>query len=284
MENIVKGFHYTDALTRPHPVEAKINNRHLTGKKTSFCGKLDFWVLDYSISDCGEVKVGELEWEARPPEIAHLYPPGTSYTERRYSGKFIGCHFLFTGETPSIRRLVNNHAGFARIVDHDRILLDAIFDGASAAALGNRGYWRFCTAFSKAMKLLESLSDPVGPQWCYSLQSNKKLKLSLPEKTLDYIEQHYRENLSIHSLAEQFRCSPSTLTHKFREFYHESIWERVMKIRIEQSVPLLHSGKTLKETAAETGFANEFYFSRIFKKITGVSPRRHKQMKSESIK
>ena len=270
--DISEGFHYTDSDSRPHPAAAKIWNRVQSDATCSLCTKKKYWVLDYSVTHAGEVQVDEHPWIERPAGIAHLYPPGRVYRERHQRGSVSGAFFMFTGENSNIRQLVSNSRGFAMISDPDGLLLECIRRGARAAALGNRGYWQFIKAFADALELLEKRLSPAETDWSYLLGGNRKIILPLAERVLEFLEQHYREHFSMQQLAEHFHCSQSTLTHKFREMYHESIWERLQKIRIEQSIPMLYQSGTLKEIAFESGFVNEFYYSKIFKKVTGTSP------------
>lgn len=281
-EYTAEGFHYTDPESRPHPAAAKIWSRIQPAPGCALCSK-KYWVLDYSVLHDGEVQVDEHPWQERPAHIAHLYPPGRIYRERRKAGKIIGAYFLFSGEDALLRQLVENSRGFARIGDPEGLLLECIRRGARAAARGNRGYWQFAAAFADAMELLANRLIPGEGDWEYRISGTKKQCLPLGESILEFLEQHYREHFTMKQLAEHFNCSQSTLTHKFRETYGESIWERLLKIRVEQSVPLLEQGETLKEIAGNTGFANEFYYSKMFKKIHSVSPREYRK-KTAAVK
>lgn len=51
--------------------------------------------------------------------------------------------------------------------------------------------------------------------------------------------------------------------------------EYINKLRIKKACELLKSGMyTVSEAAEKTGFTNVYYFSRIFKSITGVNPKK----------
>lgn len=273
------GFHFSDSVLRPHPVSAQVWHQDVEEPFSHVC-RQNYWVLDYPADGANmEFRVDELPWQSRLPARAHLYPPGKTYMERGPSGRTGGAFFLFSGENNTLRSLVNNSAGFAEILDPEHVLLNCIRQGARAAAESTRGYWQFCRTFADAMEALERL-EPYGLEdWRFLYSSAGHRVLSLAERTLEFLEQHYRENISISQLAQHFRCSASTLTHKFRETYSESIWERLLKIRIEQSMLLLNQGRTLKEIAAETGFSTEFYYSRIFRKLTGFSPGAYRKQK-----
>ena len=73
-------------------------------------------------------------------------------------------------------------------------------------------------------------------------------------------------------IARALGVSESGLSHRYRQESGETLFDTLLRIRVEQSLPLLQSGKRLKNIAPEVGFSNEFYFNRIFKKIEGVPP------------
>lgn len=49
-----------------------------------------------------------------------------------------------------------------------------------------------------------------------------------------------------------------------------------MRQKVELSKEMLNSGERNSDIASVTGFADEFHFSRSFKKITGISPRQYR--------
>lgn len=272
--NLIQGFHYTDAAERPRPTTAfyRIAEHKISTEK--ILQLPGTWVLDYTIMGISECRVDELEWSQRPPGFAHLYPPEKRYYERYFPGISSSCYYLFRGENDFLRKLVNNSAGFAQIIDIERKLEQTIRSGAEAASKGNSGYWKFCESFDRMMQLLESLSEPDGPDWRYTLVDQIQ-SVPLAVRIKNYLEQHYREPITLELLSKKFHCSQSTLEHQFKQTLHESIFNCLLRLRVEQSLPLLLGGATLKEVAAETGFCNEFYYSRVFRKIYGVSPRNY---------
>lgn len=82
-------------------------------------------------------------------------------------------------------------------------------------------------------------------------------------------------------LARATGISRSGLQKLFRSFQQESIHEFLQRVRLDQARQLLCDDRlAIKEIAARLSFSSEFYFSRFFRKRTGMSPRRFR----ESIK
>lgn len=89
-----------------------------------------------------------------------------------------------------------------------------------------------------------------------------------------YVLQHCAEDLSLELLAGMVYLSPSYLSRLFKRETGETLSSYVQNIRIEQAKTLLRT-TSLKtyEVAERVGIPDPVYFSRIFKKITGVKPK-----------
>lgn len=275
-DHSVHGFKYTET-DRPFPVAAISHERFRPTATTKQCIHPDLWVLDYCIINSGKFALENLPWQKRPLNTAHLYPPGKLYMEAADPGKSKSGFFLFKGESAALRRLVDNPAGFAQIIDRNLALQDLLRAGVQAASAGNQGYWQLNMIFCKLMEILEHLTRDEEIPWRYTLADHPVENLTVPQKIAAYLEQNYQNRLTLDILAERFKCSKSNIVHKFKQEYGESAMEMLIRIRVEQSLPLLLSGHTLKEIAEAVGFANEFYYSRLFRKTMGISPKNYRQ-------
>ncbi|MCL6457102.1 MAG: AraC family transcriptional regulator [Gorillibacterium sp.] len=94
------------------------------------------------------------------------------------------------------------------------------------------------------------------------------------ELTQDYMVTHYRQSLSVENLARMAGLSPSHYTRLFRKTIGYSPIDYLTHLRVDRAKEMLAlSDYRLKPIAESVGYADEFYFSRVFKKIEGVSPR-----------
>jgi len=74
-------------------------------------------------------------------------------------------------------------------------------------------------------------------------------------------------------LSELVQLSSSYLSKVFKATTGYSIIEFFNKIKVDKAKEIIiEDDKKIKEVAQMLGFTDEFYFSRIFKKIEGVSP------------
>lgn len=96
----------------------------------------------------------------------------------------------------------------------------------------------------------------------------------LYEELVSWIEQNYEKNLTLSSLAERFRISPSYVSKLIRKYSESSFTELLTEKRIEAAKLLLVKAPELplKDIARRVGYQDQFYFSRVFKSVVGVPP------------
>lgn len=88
-----------------------------------------------------------------------------------------------------------------------------------------------------------------------------------------FVRQHYAENISLNSLAEQFFLHPSYLSRLFKEKTGHNFIEYLTEIRMEKVKELLkNSDQKIIEICEMTGYDNPRYFSKVFKQYTGMTP------------
>jgi len=93
-------------------------------------------------------------------------------------------------------------------------------------------------------------------------------------KISEYLSDHINEMTDIDKMAEHFMVSRSYLSKKAKELTGLSIQQLHEKLKIEQAKSMLGTNSlSLAEIASSLGFKNQNYFSTVFKKNTGVSPK-----------
>lgn len=100
----------------------------------------------------------------------------------------------------------------------------------------------------------------------------------LVKKVEQYIKQNYITNITLQSLSEKFNLVPSYLSYLYKKYNGISPSDYITKLRIENAMELLtsHSTMFLKDIAKTVGYEDPFYFSRVFKSVTGKSPTEYK--------
>ena len=87
-----------------------------------------------------------------------------------------------------------------------------------------------------------------------------------------YVTENISKKLSIKELATQCCMSESTFCHKFKEEVNISPIKYIMLQKINQSLPMLSDHVPLRTISEKLNFSNEYYFSKQFKKFTGMTP------------
>ena len=97
---------------------------------------------------------------------------------------------------------------------------------------------------------------------------------SVIKNTIQYINDHFNEDISIQQIAEAVHLSPNYFSHVFKKAREESFTDYLNKFRVKKAKELLakHIYKVY-EIADMVGYSDYKYFSSVFKKITGVSPK-----------
>lgn len=102
-------------------------------------------------------------------------------------------------------------------------------------------------------------------------------KLAISDVRL-YLDTHYTDEISLDQLAELFHVNKYYLMRRFRRQYGTTIGSYVLHARIGAAKRLLRfSDVTLEEAGARVGIPDANYFSRIFKKIEGVTPSQYRK-------
>lgn len=105
---------------------------------------------------------------------------------------------------------------------------------------------------------------------------NKDYKNHIVVNVKKYINEHIEEKLTLNRVAEVFSISPNYLSVLFSKNNDLGFTDYINMRKVEAAKEMLKTG-TLKvyEISDILGFESAFYFSRVFKKVTGVSPREY---------
>lgn len=98
---------------------------------------------------------------------------------------------------------------------------------------------------------------------------------------LEYISEHFSESLSLSVLSEHFALSQSYICRLFKKELSLKPSEYINRVRISAAkAMLLETDMTITEIAEKSGYSDVYYFSRVFKKIIGMSPLK---MRNENV-
>ncbi|SDI34469.1 response regulator transcription factor [Proteiniclasticum ruminis] len=116
-------------------------------------------------------------------------------------------------------------------------------------------------------------------QMFFSLCQDKQLDLSPPIKNaLQYINAHYQTKLTLEDVSSHVYLNSSYLSQLFKKEMGIAFGEYLENMRIRYAKNLIKSTHlSMNEISEKVGFSSQNYFTRVFKKVTGLSPARYKE-------
>lgn len=119
--------------------------------------------------------------------------------------------------------------------------------------------------------LAEIQKDIANPK------SYKSTELYL-EKSIEFIENNYSNNVKVNDIASYIGINRSYLTNIFKKNINMSPQEFLVNYKIDKACEFLNNPDlSIKVIAASVGYTDPLTFSKIFKKVTGVNPKGYRE-------
>lgn len=96
-------------------------------------------------------------------------------------------------------------------------------------------------------------------------------------KAVNHVRGNYDKKITLEEMAGQVYLSPSYFSKVFKAEMGMSFGSYLNAVRIEKSKKLLMTGLRLVEVATMVGFEDQSYFTKVFKRVTGISPNKYKE-------
>ena len=111
----------------------------------------------------------------------------------------------------------------------------------------------------------------------------KKAAESLYDQIQEYIEKNYSQKITLNDMAEELHANSSYLSRLYKSKKGVNLFDDILRLRIEKAKEYMEtSDKKVYEISQAVGFEDTGYFSRVFKKYTGMSPKEYKNEKKET--
>ncbi len=106
--------------------------------------------------------------------------------------------------------------------------------------------------------------------------TNRKYDLSIIKK---YIDNRFTDEISLNDLEKKFYINKFYLTRIFKENYGMTINNYILEKRITKAKELLRfSDLNMEGIAIRCGIKDANYFSRLFSKVEGISPKKYREL------
>ncbi len=168
----------------------------------------------------------------------------------------------------------------SRVVELVVVLSRATIDAGADMQeifLFNNNYFHEIEQFTSLEQLSVWLTGVMHRFINYSFDFTKVKHSDVVYKVMEYVKQNFHRKISLDDVARTVYLSRSYLSCIFKEETGQSLFSYINKVRVEKSkLYLLDNAVPLVDVAALCGFEDQSYFTKVFKKETGLSPKKYR--------
>lgn len=138
---------------------------------------------------------------------------------------------------------------------------------------GSRQSPRICAILLDA--LAHKIAEARAPR-----SGRETLAFGTYQRCRDHIARHFQRLRSVEQIARECHLNNAYLCRLFKRYDEGTAYSYLLRIKMNYAAERLQSPAALvKQVAEETGFANQFHFSRTFKTTFGISPSAMSRMR-----
>lgn len=157
----------------------------------------------------------------------------------------------------------HRQAEVARIVD--RLRHDVVGDTPVDRAVASARVHTILLLMLREAQLLRRRSTP-------QTSVAQERRLALVARARRYVEENYHRPISLEDIARALNLSAFYLSHLFSEESDFTLFHYLTALRMDKAKELLGSGLKVSAVARQVGYEDGSYFSRVFRKYTGLTP------------
>lgn len=237
-------------------------------------------LLIYCIEGAGEFNVDNNRHQVSAGDLL-LLPRGVAHSYRASHAQpwtIYWVHFSGDSSATFIDYLRGHSDKFvipvgvnSRLISNFEFLLESLGSSINVSA--------FIHGANMLRQILTSIPQlrPMAKAQLVAHQFDLELVHSLMQSSL-------HQQLNLQALAESVNLSKFHFIKKYKALTNTTPINYFIHLKIERACHLLDiSTKPIKEISYDLGYVDTYYFSRIFKKIMGISPRQYRQMRDSTF-
>lgn len=130
-----------------------------------------------------------------------------------------------------------------------------------------------------SLSRLEQMPNEICRKYCLLVKNYANPDYSrLTKEIITYIQLHLEEDLNLNSLAEHFNKNPSVLSNAFHKETDQTLTSFIRQTRVREAIRLFHTtDMSVSQVATAVGYQDFSYFSKVFSKQVGISPREYRK-------
>ncbi|MDN4524154.1 response regulator [Fictibacillus fluitans] len=147
--------------------------------------------------------------------------------------------------------------------DIDHTMIDIVMGNRTFHTINGLKEWTF-SIFNKLKKEIDT--------------GEKKEKRQIIHQVQEFIAEHLSQDVSVKSIAVQVYLHPVYLSKLFKQETGESLGDYIIRMKMEKAADLLkHTHLKSYEITSQLGYQNPQYFSKMFKKVFGMTPQEFRE-------
>lgn len=176
-----------------------------------------------------------------------------------------------------------NAAGF--LLNLLYIVCDALFSGDTLSEMRKKAEKTIIEQSSSPENLFRAVRDLVAEYAVFLKKTSRRSDDIVISKVKQYIRENCSGDISLGDAADFVYLSPVYFSRIFKQKTGENFSDYLLRVRMEKASNLLAGGGLkVNEVASAVGFKNTKYFSKLFKKYSGCSPREYSYMYLDASK
>jgi AraC-like DNA-binding protein len=227
-----------------------------------------FYSIEFVAHGGGRLKLNRMEHELQPGSV-FSYGPGVAQEILTRPHQPLVKYFVDFAGTGGARQLAGcqlRSGTMSQVFPPTEI--QPLFDELIRNGLrGSRQSPEICVRLLEGLML--KILDARVP-----LPGQETLAFATYQQCRNFIGQHFLRLRSLDQVARECHLDGAYLCRLFQQYDHQTPYRLLLRLKINHAAEQLQSpGAMVKQVAEQTGFANPFHFSRVFKSVLGLSPR-----------
>ncbi|WP_308636214.1 response regulator [Paenibacillus silvisoli] len=137
-------------------------------------------------------------------------------------------------------------------------------------------YERLLERYQDAAELIQDLKRMSGA-YLGGMYREGQLRSDSFAAVIDYVNTNYHQNVSLQMLADEFYMNRNYISQLFIKHVSQSFTDYLAELRVRHACELLkNSNLPIHRVGERVGYHDAYYFSKIFKKIVGKTPREYR--------
>lgn len=246
--------------------------------------------LFYAICGYGKIKVESIEYEMHPGSLL-IINSGVPYQviAPEDSVKYIVFNFDYTQKASSYRvptePVLKDSFKREMLIDYNTFEDAEMLSGVVYIKKIDLIHTRLTAIVREYMKKLlyheqksgHMLAECIADSMRFLKIGDLDFEKASSNRIISYIQNHYSENLTNHSIGKLFGYHPNYVSFLIKQITGMPIHQYIIRVRLINAVNLLeNTALSINEIATACGFCDAAYFSGYFKKYFGITPSKYK--------